>query len=327
MIGSSFNNGKGTITAISDVIKTKKGNEYIYEILCECSVCSMDKELYPEPFVTKLKAFKKEYYPCGCASRPLYSEDQYKKVISRMVNSTKHRYVGVSGEYLGSKTKAKCYCVDHNQEFETTFNYIQANIDKFGCKDCLKEFRRNRYIMTEEQATYRIVKSCLDSNYRFISMDEYTLAASTYFTYECSSGHIGRASYNNFVNNGHRCKQCSENGGGYNTDGSGWVYLVKWSNGIGDWLKVGITSKENPVNRFRDQSNAAKRNGSDIFFEVLFTKKFEDGNIPVVIEKELTYSKSGIISKDTMPDGYTECYPLSKYEDFKNFIDSYEVIE
>ena len=324
-IGDNFTKDKGTITIIEVLPRRNVGKDYIYEVKCICSICNKDKEIYPDPFVMKHKAFKKGYYPCGCAKRPLYDEKQYWVVIGRMLNNTENlKILNIVGEYKGSKTSVNVLCTIHNEVFNSNYNFIQSNIDTVGCKTCNKIRKQIRFSLSEDEAIKRIKEKCIDNGYLFLSMDPYTVAAKTFFKSICPKGTEYTASYNNFVNNNHGCSCCTETGGGYNPDKFGWLYVVEWSNGFGrKWIKVGITCSNNPNDRFYSQLRSGNKSNLNLRYTYLNIYKFKNGYIPPKIEKLIL---GGIVSTDNitiddMPDGYTECYHVDQHEEIIHLIE------
>ncbi|NEX74811.1 hypothetical protein [Aeromonas rivipollensis] len=104
--------------------------------------------------------------------------------------------------------------------------------------------------------------------------------------------------------------------GGYRAITNGSFYVVKWKNDFGvEWFKFGITGKDDPEIRFRQQYTNHKNNtGESLSYEVVFIDTWDDASIPPKIEhacKALQYAYGQPCDKTDMYDGYTETLPLN----------------
>ncbi len=81
-VGYSYTTPKGsTITVISESEGSKTTNR---RYLSTCSVCSKDKELWPENFDKSKDTYLKQKVFCSCGDRdPYYTEDQFNVILKR----------------------------------------------------------------------------------------------------------------------------------------------------------------------------------------------------------------------------------------------------
>jgi hypothetical protein len=64
---------KGTLIFTKHLGKTEEGFEE-YEMIC--TLCSEDKEIYPEPFKITRERFSENFVPCSCSHAPIHTKDQ-----------------------------------------------------------------------------------------------------------------------------------------------------------------------------------------------------------------------------------------------------------
>lgn len=103
---------------------------WMYEV--ECSVCSIDKELYPEPLtIEKYSALSRGSVPCGCSSVPRWTEYQQKVRIERLCKSRGYILEGFLGETLGDRTYLKLYNPITGNRWEscTVSNFLKGRKD------------------------------------------------------------------------------------------------------------------------------------------------------------------------------------------------------
>jgi Zn finger protein HypA/HybF involved in hydrogenase expression len=116
---------------------------------------------------------------------------------------------------------------------------------------------------------------------------------------------------------GHGCNLHAGKAGGFRRDREGYLYITKWCYEDKEFIKVGISSV-NPKNRTRVQASST----SATFIETLYSYKAEGGFIMDLERWVLSEFKdiSRHVEKDIFPDGYTETFPLSSFEDIQTYI-------
>ncbi|WOL25211.1 endonuclease [Klebsiella phage iPHaGe-KPN-11i] len=194
--------------------------------------------------------------------------------------------------WKGNHTKFNFICPkghSHFMSYFKFFNYGQR------CKKCVANRRH-----TEKQAVDNIKKVAPD--YTNIKFDDGYNGIESKFSFTCPKGHNNSMSYNNFVNSGTRCCDCCVYG--YRPNKPGNFYVQKlFKNSALYAIKFGIT---NNTVEFRMKRQINKSRFTHELFEEFH---FEDGNIPLEIEKEIKKQlsgKTGYVSKTQMKDGYTE---------------------
>ena len=101
-IGSTFPTPKGAIvTVVSSSNVVWRCKKY----LCECSLCSKDKELFPNLFPVVKSSLLSGSVPCGCSKRTKWTASQNKVRIERKCVALGLRFIGFIGEYIGKDTK------------------------------------------------------------------------------------------------------------------------------------------------------------------------------------------------------------------------------
>ena len=108
--------------------------------IVHCSQCAKDPELFGEGYFRTLKfsLFKKKpQIPCGCAKHFHWTEEQYKTLCRRKLNSQGLEFIGWDGEYKKHVTKVKILCPKHGDITGTTVGNIACLSNRKGnCKKC-----------------------------------------------------------------------------------------------------------------------------------------------------------------------------------------------
>lgn len=79
-----------------------------------CSICSADKELFPDGIFTARKEhIYRGVIPCGCSKSPRMNENQAIVMMKRSSSCEKYKYVGMVGQYTGVGTRVIMSCGEH----------------------------------------------------------------------------------------------------------------------------------------------------------------------------------------------------------------------
>lgn len=117
------------------------------KILVTCSICSEDKELYPQPFSMFKSNFGRQT-PCGCSKCPKLSEDQAYIVAKRATEALGYTFLGWSKEYTGSSsTKIRCVCPEHGEWNTGIISTIRKGV---GCPKCVDPRKRKDLVKAED---------------------------------------------------------------------------------------------------------------------------------------------------------------------------------
>lgn len=127
-IGTTFPTPKGgTITVMSKLPKNK--------YMINCSICSKDKELYPDGFSIGKSNLKSGAVPCGCARSPRWVEFQYRIRIERECLLRNYKFHGfLTQGVVNNKTKIHLECLKDGCHWKS-MNVNGFFTDK-GCPDC-----------------------------------------------------------------------------------------------------------------------------------------------------------------------------------------------
>jgi hypothetical protein len=122
-IGTTFPTPKGGVLTVVGVDKVKRGSNARF--ILECSICSQDKELFPERFLSEKGNLIEGKVPCGCGASVRWDETQYIIKIKRECEKRGYEFKGWVSNFKGVYTKLKLYNPVTENEWYTT------NIDKF----------------------------------------------------------------------------------------------------------------------------------------------------------------------------------------------------
>lgn len=160
-IGSKFMTPKGGVLKVVAVVgKDKSGHAFF---ACNCSICSLDKELYPELFVSQTSSLRRGKIPCGCGFNPRHTEQQN---IIRVIRKAKEKNItfnGWSNEYSTVlKTKCNLSCGVCGYQWETaSINRLLNSSD--GCPSCA-----SRGYNPSKPGTFYVVEWTNEENKKWI---------------------------------------------------------------------------------------------------------------------------------------------------------------
>lgn len=234
-------------------------------------------------------------------SQRLNTEDFINKSIS--VHGQKYNYFDT--KYITQKDHVAIFCNEHGLFKMRAINHLNGQ----GCPKC------GILVRTEKSRSSTIdfiEKSKLVHGTKYdYSKVEYTTSTSPVS--------IGCYIHGEFLQkpshhlSGSGCKSCTV--GGYNNQCSGTFYIINVNDTT---IKFGISN--NPKNRLKDLQKGCK-------FTLTFLHQFyfEDGNIPVHIEKDVKCTiPAKILSKDDMINGYTETTCKSNLSVILEIVDKYK---
>jgi hypothetical protein len=197
------------------------------------------------------------------------------------------RGITLNSEYLGTNKNSTFRCVE-NHFWNTRLRNI---ISGGGCPHCKGQAR-----LTTEIVNERLIK-------RGITIVSDYASALTKAEFLCASGHKWIARPNEVLR-GSRCPFCPRSGkGGFNPDKPSYFYILKITplDGI-EFLKTGIT--KDSIRRIKEHSKW----GSVEVIENILYKNGADALLREQKIKQVTTGK--FISKDVMPNGWTETHPV-----------------
>ena len=202
----------------------------------------------------------------------------------------------VGGDFKNARTKIRIKC-NHGHVYETNYTKI-----RYGCR-CPKCDGRGRGKGKDINDIRRDIDS-LNTGYKFHGFDGEYKNLQVKMIMECTKGHVYKVRYSKFMA-GQRCPTCAPTG--YDPDKTGFVYVQKlYKDGEYVGIKFGITNND-PKLRMDKQSSK-----SCLTHELYYCKEYRDGKAAYNKEAEIkrTFKKfTRHISKEDMPDGWTETLP------------------
>lgn len=128
-----FTSPLGHILTIVGVSEEKCGRSTKH--LVECSNCSLDKELFPEPFKILYNKLLNGQSPCGC-NKYTYSERQVRLMIERKCATLGHRFLGFRGKFINMRTTEPIIDCGHDNDLRMSCHHY-INYVKHGCNMCV----------------------------------------------------------------------------------------------------------------------------------------------------------------------------------------------
>ena len=219
--------------------------------------------------------------------------------------------VGFDGGYKSIDTPNLIVrCFDHGEYKISPYNFLTL---KRGCHECGGSKRK-----TEDVAIAEVEKEATErGDCEFVCFDGgYVNVITKNLVMDCHNHGEYKTSYSGFVYSKSGCPLCATKG--YKPGESAYIYVQKLSGGV-DAIKFGITS--NTKKRMYNQATKSKLN-----HEMIFSYKFDKGMSARRVENEIKkkyreYTK--YVSKDIMPDGYTETIPANLLTNFLKDVKSW----
>lgn len=276
----------------------KRGVVYI----AKCSVCSEDKELFPDTiFYISREGLLRNNTPCGCSRHFKWSEDQYKIRAQRKALELGISFLGFSTQYIGCTTKCILSCQVHGLWESTTLDKL---LNKgVSCKQC---------------RAFAVVRKTKPDNLMIERFNRHGVyAENTMFSRADRINSQGRKSYWNIC-----CGSCGDT---YNLcikdlhDGIvgcrcskintiySYIFNIQ---GLGiNCLKFGISS--NPTRRIQDQIKK-----TSLVVDVCGVWKFTTSTECRTAEKQIKMLiPCRYLSQEQYPDGWTETTSINYIDD------------
>lgn len=174
-----------------------------------CSICSEDKELFPQPFNIKAPSDLKTRCPCACAKVYRWSEYQRAIQIERECEKRGYVFKGFKDTFRGNKTYIKLYNPSTGNLWDgcNIANFLNNKRgDPVEGRKTLVESRalsvEDRIKQVEEilkrEGIPQKIEIRLECERRSFSK----------FIWVCKRGHETISTFNNFINHNTRCKEC-----------------------------------------------------------------------------------------------------------------------
>lgn len=315
-LGTEIKTPKGGILKVEKVIGRNSSGP-IYGI--SCSICSLDSELFPKLFNTSKGNLKNNQIPCACSPTKRWNQEQCVIRAKRRCDEIGYTFVGFPDGYKTNKSKMQYLCPKHGLQTCQFSNFINIG---HGCPKCGKETGSSK--LRNTNAVDLVKSRCDELGYYFVSFPDGYVNWKSIFEYMCPSHGLQTCQYNAFMSAKTKCPKCTGNRG-FQKDEKATLYIVKWTNSNGDcWFKFGITGKENPEKRMKQQVSLHKRTMNEILtYEIRYMCSWDDGNIVYSLEREFVeiQNKYGTYcNKEMMCDGFTETITLESVKDLQEAI-------
>ena len=186
-VGSKFTTPKGGILTVTGWETCNQKTKFIVE----CSICSSDKELFPEGFRIAKSHLLEGKVPCSCSSFPKLTEHQYTVLVKRKCEGLGYTFRGWNGGFKGVYTKIKLYNSATNNSWGTT------NINNFinnGRKDPVQGRINIKNAATKSESAH--IKDFLSTG-SFLTSTIFRYLGNRQWEYDC---HICSKDY--YVKNG-----------------------------------------------------------------------------------------------------------------------------
>ncbi|EJL7662343.1 hypothetical protein NMZ58_000874 [Salmonella enterica] len=247
---------------------------------------------------------------CGALKRNDHcrvSEEEALEKIKIRCEELNYTFLGFVGEWSGVYTKLILRCNKHNHEWGTT-DYCNFSKSKSkGCIKCRLEKSNKTRGFDPEKYEAKIAELCKGRDLEFLG----------WVGGECKNSHSrmilkctkhneiwDTTTYTNFIRRPEMgCSQCTLYG--FRSTRPAWVYVQDIA---GKAIKFGITNRKSAEDRMKQQANK-----SGLKHTMLFSWHFEDGQKAYEIETAVkTRFKDviGVMSREEMPDGFTETLPI-----------------
>ena len=218
-IGSTFTTPSGGVLNVVGKLPKIKGKIVKYTV--ECSLCSEDKELFPETFSVVKGSLAAGSVPCGCATNYRWSKEQNIIRIKRECDKREYKFLGFYGKYKGLSTKLKLYNPVTNNNWHTTSinnllrgrgDPMQKGINIKSARTLPDDIHRTDFINagfhTEDKFTRNATKKTKQGKYPYWDFECHICSNDKYVKAGLCSG-IFTSSVNNLKAGKKPCR-CSE---------------------------------------------------------------------------------------------------------------------
>ena len=244
-----------------------------------------------------------------------FSEDEHLHKLTPIFDKENILFNGFIGEWKRSSTKLNLQCCNGHTFTPTINNFKNGR----RCQECYRLKLKELKSIPKDDYIIRIKPIFDKENILFNGFIGEWKGNTTKLKLQCCNGHTFTPTVNGFLS-GNRCSSCARFG--YNTLKHGTLYiqkLIKKSCFYG--IKFGITNLTTQE-RMRNQSRVSKFD-HEIFYELTL----QDGQKILELEnkiKEAMKGKTSYISKEDMPDGYTETVAPSELSTIMYIVKTFE---
>lgn len=284
---------EGQLTVIGWSGKYRSARIYILR----CDICKEDRELYGEGyFKSKMSNLNSGRIPCGCAKgRKNNSEKQYQLEAKRSCEALGLNFIGWVGSFLGNKTFCEIECREHGLYRTTTLSSLLNQ--NSGCRKCGLKDVHSRFKKSDEDLVLNFMKTGVFAGETLFERSERTdkRGHRGFWKVSCPVCNVSVESHYSNLRVGKIPCLCSSQ----EKMTQAYIHIVQ-HDGLDICLKYGISSLTE--RRLKEQSRSciySMRNfGVWRFENFVDCRKAEN-----IIKASLGY---GVLSKEELPDGFTE---------------------
>jgi hypothetical protein len=104
--------------------------------ILKCDICSQDVEIFGEGYFYGLKNNLVKLYqlPCGCSKKPNWTKEQFATLCTRKAAEQGYTFLGFIGDWKGAYTNIKMLCNKHGQWNNGDINELRNK--GRGCPGC-----------------------------------------------------------------------------------------------------------------------------------------------------------------------------------------------
>ena len=129
-VGSVMETSKSILTVTGVKENPKLGNVKYH---VHCTVCSQDKELYPEGLHSTKLNWINGFIPCACSGYKRHNEEQHIIRLNRLLEDKPSKVLRFI-DFKNISSEVEVYCEKHNFKTVTLASYIYSGTT--GCKVC-----------------------------------------------------------------------------------------------------------------------------------------------------------------------------------------------
>lgn len=127
------------------------------KLMYTCSICSIDRELYPVMFKTTFNHLQRGTTSCGCSKRPILTEKQYLIKLGRVAKEMGVSVVGLAEPMKGKNTLVSISCPVHGTSKSILSNALHRL--ESPCKKCSSTLTGYRNRLPEDIIVKRFLKT------------------------------------------------------------------------------------------------------------------------------------------------------------------------
>ena len=288
-------------------------NKLKTKIMIEC----LDGHIYT-PTVTH---FTKKGTRCPqCHTKNIQETNKkstyYKSEILKRCSAINYKIITLLDNDITHDTKLTIQCTGGHAYTTDVTSFLRG----YNCRICAYKNNSSLRIKPLEHYEKIIYSICKSENIKYNGIiDEYN-GSSTRISMLCGCGSVWTPTIHSITRTHKRCPSCTKSG--YKRLKQGTLYIQKLlRRDVFEGVKFGIT---NLTTRERMRNQSAK---SKFDHEIFYELTLQDGQKILELEnkiKEAMKGKTSYISKEDMPDGYTETVAPSELSTIMYIVKSFE---